>query len=54
VRDAYCEKEKTQYEVVALSGHSSVELLAEQARKYRPRYVAVTNADYVEELGLML
>ena len=50
VRDAYCEKEKTQYEVVALSAHSSVELLAEQARKYKPRYVAVTNADYVEAL----
>jgi 1-deoxy-D-xylulose-5-phosphate reductoisomerase len=39
------------YEVVALSGHISVELLAEQARKYRPKYVAVTNGDYVEELG---
>jgi len=36
------------YEVVALSGHSSVELLAEQARKYRPKYVAVTNADCVK------
>ena len=42
------------YEVVALSGHSSVELLAEQARKYRPKYVAVTNGDYVEELGELL
>jgi len=40
----------TQYEVVALSAQSSVELLAEQARKYKPRYVAVTNADYVEQL----
>jgi 1-deoxy-D-xylulose-5-phosphate reductoisomerase len=39
------------YEVVALSGHSSVALLAEQARKYRPKYVAVTNGDYLEELG---
>ena len=39
------------YEVAALSGHSSVELLAEQARKYRPKYVAVTNGDYLEELG---
>jgi len=38
------------YEVAALSGHSSVALLAEQARKYRPRYVAVTNADCVEAL----
>lgn len=57
VRDAYREKEKTQYsirntryEIVALSAHSSVELLAEQARKYKPRYVAVTNADYAERL----
>ena len=39
------------YEVAALSGHSSVALLAEQARKYRPKYVAVTNGDYLEELG---
>jgi 1-deoxy-D-xylulose-5-phosphate reductoisomerase len=38
------------YEVVALSAHSSVELLAEQARRYRPKYVAITNADYVEQL----
>ncbi len=33
------------YEVVALSAHSSVELLAEQARQYRPRFVALANAD---------
>ena len=39
------------YEVAALSGHSSVAFLAEQARKYRPKYVAVTNGDYLEELG---
>jgi 1-deoxy-D-xylulose-5-phosphate reductoisomerase len=39
------------YEVVALSGHSNVELLARQARKYRPKYVAVTNGDYVGGLG---
>jgi len=38
------------YEVFALSAHSSVELLAEQARRYRPKYVAITNADYVEQL----
>jgi len=34
-----------EYEVVGLSAHSSVELLAEQARQYRPRFVAVTNSD---------
>ena len=38
------------YEIVALSGHSNVTLLAEQARKYRPQYVAVTNGDYVNGL----
>jgi 1-deoxy-D-xylulose-5-phosphate reductoisomerase len=39
-----------QFEIVALSAHSNVELLAEQARRYRPRFVAVTDADYVEQL----
>jgi 1-deoxy-D-xylulose-5-phosphate reductoisomerase len=38
------------YEVFALSAHSSVELLAEQVRRYRPKFVAITNADYVEQL----
>jgi 1-deoxy-D-xylulose-5-phosphate reductoisomerase len=38
------------YEVFALSAHSSVELLAEQVRRYRPKYVAITKADYVEQL----
>ncbi len=33
------------YPVVGLSAHSRVELLAEQARRYRPRFVAVTNAE---------
>jgi len=40
----------TQYEIVALTAHSSVELLAEQARRYRPKFVAITNADYFEQL----
>ena len=39
-----------QYEVVALSAHSNVELLAEQARRYRPEFVAITNSDYTEQL----
>ncbi|MBN2593523.1 MAG: 1-deoxy-D-xylulose-5-phosphate reductoisomerase [Sedimentisphaerales bacterium] len=39
-----------QYEVAALSAHSSVELLAEQARRYRPEFVAITNPDYAERL----
>ena len=39
-----------QYEVVALSANSSVELLAEQARRYKPGFVAITNSDYAERL----
>jgi len=42
------------YEVFALSAHSSVELLAEQVRYYRPKYAAVTNADYVEQLKKLI
>jgi len=40
----------TQYEIVALSAHSNVKLLTEQTRRYRPKFVAVTNADYCEQL----
>ncbi len=39
----------TGYEVVALSAHSSVELLAEQVRRYKPRFVAITNTDFIEQ-----
>ncbi len=39
------------YEVVGLSAHSSYELLAEQARRYKPRVIAITNADYFEQLS---
>ncbi|MFC1793263.1 1-deoxy-D-xylulose-5-phosphate reductoisomerase [Planctomycetota bacterium] len=39
-----------QYKIVALSAHSKVELLAEQARQYKPGYVAITNPDYAEQL----
>ena len=39
-----------QYRIVALSAHSSVQLLAEQARRYKPKFVAITNADYVVPL----
>jgi len=40
-----------QYRVLALSAHSSVELLAEQTRRYKPRFIAVTDADYAERLA---
>ncbi|UCG49149.1 MAG: 1-deoxy-D-xylulose-5-phosphate reductoisomerase [Phycisphaerales bacterium] len=42
------------YEVVAISAHTSVELLAEQARRHRPKYVGVTSADYVEALAELI
>ncbi|NQT00706.1 MAG: 1-deoxy-D-xylulose-5-phosphate reductoisomerase, partial [Planctomycetes bacterium] len=38
------------YAVIALSAHSNVELLAEQARVYKPKFVAVTNPDYAGRL----
>ena len=42
------------YHVSALSAHSSVELLAQQARKYKPDFVAVTNPDFAEELAKLI
>ncbi len=42
------------YEVVALSAHSSVELLAEQTRRYRPRFVALANGDCAAEFRALV
>lgn len=42
------------YEVFALTAHSNVTLLAKQAKKYRPRFVCVTNPDYYQKLCEML
>ncbi len=36
------------YKVAGLSAHTSVELLAQQARHYRPQFVAVTHPDSAE------
>jgi 1-deoxy-D-xylulose-5-phosphate reductoisomerase len=38
------------YAVAALSAHSSVELLASQAKQYKPQVIAITNSDYFEQL----
>ena len=38
----------SEYEVVALSAHRNIKLLAEQSRLYRPKFVAVTDTDFVE------
>jgi 1-deoxy-D-xylulose-5-phosphate reductoisomerase len=37
------------FEVIALSAHSRFELLAEQVRRYKPRFAAITNADFADE-----
>jgi len=42
------------YSVFALSAHSSVELLAEQARRLKPKYVAITDADNQTRLAELL
>ena len=41
------EKDKTRYKIIALSAHSSVELLAEQTKRYKPKFVSITNTDFV-------
>ena len=47
--NALPEDKSQQFEVVALSGHSNIKLLAEQVKRYRPKYVAVSDVDCVEE-----
>ncbi|HUT31413.1 MAG TPA: 1-deoxy-D-xylulose-5-phosphate reductoisomerase [Sedimentisphaerales bacterium] len=42
------------HEIIALSAHSNVELLAQQARRYRPKFVAVTNTHGFEQLRGLL
>jgi 1-deoxy-D-xylulose-5-phosphate reductoisomerase len=37
-----------EYQVVGLSAHRNMELLAQQARQYQPQFVAITNRDSVE------
>jgi 1-deoxy-D-xylulose-5-phosphate reductoisomerase len=41
------------YEVVALSAHSRVELLAQQAEKFRPGVVALTNGGGADKVNLL-
>lgn len=38
--------ESERYEIAALSAHSNVELLAEQVRRYKPKFAVITNVDY--------
>jgi 1-deoxy-D-xylulose-5-phosphate reductoisomerase len=39
-----------EYEVAALSANTNVELLGEQVRRFRPKFAAITNADYAGPL----
>jgi len=39
-----------EYQVIALTAHSSAELLASQARRCKPRFAAITNTDYFQQL----
>lgn len=38
------------YEVTALTAHSSFKLLAQQVRKFKPKYVALTNTHFADRL----
>ncbi len=42
------------FEVVALSGHSKIKLLAEQVKRYRPKYAVVSDPDGVEEFRKLI
>ncbi|MCE5341251.1 MAG: 1-deoxy-D-xylulose-5-phosphate reductoisomerase [Planctomycetaceae bacterium] len=42
------------YEVVALTAHNNIELLAEQVQKYQPKIAVVTNAKKVDEFKKLL
>jgi 1-deoxy-D-xylulose-5-phosphate reductoisomerase len=44
---------ESEYQILALSAHCNVELLAEQARQYKPKYIAVTDSDYAGQLREM-
>jgi 1-deoxy-D-xylulose-5-phosphate reductoisomerase len=45
---------KERFEVIALSCHNNVKLLAEQTKHYKPRYVAVTDADYLDQFKRLI
>lgn len=38
------------YQVMALSAHSNIELLAQQVKKFKPKFIAVTNPDYAQKI----
>jgi 1-deoxy-D-xylulose-5-phosphate reductoisomerase len=42
------------YRVFALSAHNNVQLLAEQARRYKPEVIAITNPEYINQLTTLI
>ena len=42
------------YQVYAISAHNSIELLNEQVRRYRPKFVAVTNPENAAKLAKLV
>lgn len=47
-------KNRDKFEVVAISANSSINLLLEQIKEFKPRYVAVYNANSAKELKEMI
>ena len=43
-------KGETDFEIEALTANSNVKALAEQARKFKPKFVAIADASKVDEL----
>jgi 1-deoxy-D-xylulose-5-phosphate reductoisomerase len=42
------------FEVAALSGHSNIKLLAEQVKRYKPKYAAITDGDYAGQFRRLI
>ena len=54
VIDALNASQKGSFEIIALSGHCNIKLLAEQTGRYNPKYAAVSDIDSVEEFRRMI
>jgi 1-deoxy-D-xylulose-5-phosphate reductoisomerase len=46
--------EGQRFEIVALSGHTNIKLLAEQVKRYRPKYAAVADSDYLKQFRRLI
>jgi 1-deoxy-D-xylulose-5-phosphate reductoisomerase len=48
------EDNSRRFEVIALSGHSNVKLLAQQVKQYKPKYVVISNINNAVEFRRMI